>query len=204
MKYLLILIVLIVGSTTAEAQKSYKKEIKQHRKAYKKEHKENARSPIDKKNLRYLRFYDANEAWRLDCRFTRTESAEAFDMATYSGQVRPYVLYGRAECPSPEGVLTLEIYQSIGLRRIPAYRDYLFLPFHDATNGAETYGGGRYLDLKIGDISGEAVTLDLNKVYNPYCAYADGFSCPIPPRPNHLTIAVPVGEKWSEHFRDGH
>jgi uncharacterized protein (DUF1684 family) len=37
--------------------------------------------------------------------------------------------------------------------------------------------------------------LDFNKAYNPYCVFAEGFSCPIPPEENRLKIAIKAGEK---------
>lgn len=73
--------------------------------------------------------------------------------------------------------------------------DYLFIPFKDKTNGAATYGGGRYLELRMGEIIDNKVVIDFNKCYNPYCAYSEGFNCPIPPLENHLDIKIEVGEK---------
>jgi uncharacterized protein (DUF1684 family) len=74
------------------------------------------------------------------------------------------------------------------------YRATLFLAFADATSANETYGAGRYLDLK--KVPGATtVTLDFNKAYNPYCAYSDKFSCPFPPKENVLKVAVRAGEK---------
>jgi uncharacterized protein (DUF1684 family) len=37
--------------------------------------------------------------------------------------------------------------------------------------------------------------LDFNKAYNPYCAYNETYSCPIPPRQNNLPVAIKAGEK---------
>ena len=77
---------------------------------------------------------------------------------------------------------------------MPQYRDYLFVPFKDLTNAHETYGGGRYLDFRMKDIEGASCVLDFNKAYNPYCAYSEGYNCPIPPRENHLEVRVEAGE----------
>lgn len=70
---------------------------------------------------------------------------------------------------------------------------YWFIPFTDATNGKETYAGGRYLD--IDNIESDSVFLDFNYAYNPYCAYNEGFDCPIPPAENALPIAITAGEQ---------
>ena len=85
----------------------------------------------------------------------------------------------------------LTAYRNIDLSRLEGYRNYLFVPFTDLTNGESTYGGGRYLDLE-GPL-GNAVELDFNRAYNPYCAYGGAYSCPIPPIENHLGVAVRAG-----------
>ena len=83
------------------------------------------------------------------------------------------------------------------------YAAGLFLPFRDATSGAETYGGGRYLFdtakntdalcLEIEPGSTE-VTIDFNYAYNPSCAYDVRWACPLAPRENWLSIPVRAGE----------
>ena len=75
-------------------------------------------------------------------------------------------------------------------------KDYLLVPFGDATSGFESYGGGRYMDFNIPDIKNNKVVLDFNKAYNPYCAYVSGkYNCPLPPRENELPVAIFAGEK---------
>ena len=73
-------------------------------------------------------------------------------------------------------------------------RIYLFVPFTDATTGDESYGGGRYLEFYKQDIQNNTLQLDFNKTYNPYCVYATGFRCPIPPKENRLPVAIKAGE----------
>ena len=73
------------------------------------------------------------------------------------------------------------------------YKDYLFLPFTDLTNGDTTYGGGRYIDMRIPEKN--TIILDFNQSYNPYCAYGGNYSCPIPPAENNLDIAITAGVK---------
>ena len=71
----------------------------------------------------------------------------------------------------------------------------LFIPFTDLTNGHETYGGGRYLDAPIPKFDETELTLDFNRAYNPYCAYNNAYSCPVPPAENRLQVAIAAGEK---------
>ncbi|MCI0634747.1 MAG: DUF1684 domain-containing protein [Actinobacteria bacterium] len=70
----------------------------------------------------------------------------------------------------------------------------LFLPFRDATNGRETYGGGRYLDIEPPGRDRRLI-VDLNYAYNPNCAYNPEWSCPIPPAENWLAVPIRAGER---------
>ncbi len=68
-----------------------------------------------------------------------------------------------------------------------------FIPFRDATSGKETYGAGRYLDIEPNHDG--TVTIDFNQAYNPFCAYNETYSCPLPPIENWLPVAIEAGEK---------
>jgi len=74
----------------------------------------------------------------------------------------------------------------------------LFIPFIDETSGNETYGAGRYMDIRIGDLEDNPV-IDFNTCYNPYCAYNNRYSCPVPPSENHLTVPIHAGVKYTPH-----
>ena len=73
------------------------------------------------------------------------------------------------------------------------YKNYLFLPYTDLTNGFESYGGGRYIDLTIPDCN--EIIIDFNKSYAPSCAYNHSYSCPVPPKENHLNVRIEAGVK---------
>ena len=70
-----------------------------------------------------------------------------------------------------------------------------FVPFRDATSGKATYGAGRYLDVHP-NVDG-TVTLDFNFAYNPYCAYDEAYSCPLPPIENWLKVPISAGETYT-------
>jgi uncharacterized protein (DUF1684 family) len=72
-------------------------------------------------------------------------------------------------------------------------RGSLFIPFRDASAGEETYQLGRYLEPQ-GRPDG-TLEVDFNYAYNPFCAYGEGWSCPIPPEENRLTVTIAAGEK---------
>ena len=69
----------------------------------------------------------------------------------------------------------------------------LFVIFHDATNGKETYGSGRYMVVSTPQ-EGKAI-IDFNRAYNPPCAFTPYATCPLPPDQNNLSIAIKAGEK---------
>ncbi len=68
-----------------------------------------------------------------------------------------------------------------------------FIPFRDKTSGAESYGAGRYLDVDPNEDG--TVTIDFNLAYNPYCAYNEAYSCPLPPHENWLQVPIEAGEQ---------
>lgn len=72
--------------------------------------------------------------------------------------------------------------------------------FRDATTGKETYGLGRYVDVK--KRPNGRYLLDFNLAYNPACAYSEHYNCPIPPKANVLTVAIRAGEMDSHYYSD--
>lgn len=144
-------------------------------------------------------FFPINPAYRVEARFVRTPDAVPFDIPTSSGHARPYVEFGEAVFKIEGKLFKLKIYQSQELIKKPEYKDHLFLPFRDATNGKDTYGGGRYLDLEIP--AGDVIVIDFNKAYQPYCAYnAYDYSCPVVPAENTLPVPVLAGVKYEDVY----
>ncbi len=180
--------------TTTNAQ-DYAAGIEKHRKEYKEEFLTFERSPLKEEDLSFIQFYAPDESYVINATFQPTPDEKAFDMATYSGVTKKYIKYGTFSFTLNGKKLVLHVYQGLALIKDPQYADYLFIPFKDFTNGVETYGGGRYLDFRIGDIHNNILKIDFNLAYNPYCAYSSGYSCPIPPEENHLEIEIKAGER---------
>lgn len=154
---------------------------------------------VNFKNFKEHPFFAVDFNYRIAAKFKRTENALPFEISTSSGHTKPYVEFGEATFAVDGKNFMLKIYQSVHLVQKPEYKNHLFLPFHDATNGKETYGGGRYLDLEIP--SGDTVVLDFNKAYQPYCAYnAYDYSCPIVPTENTLPVAVKAGVRYEDVY----
>ena len=70
----------------------------------------------------------------------------------------------------------------------------LWLIFGDATNGSETYGGGRFLYTAPPAADG-SVLVDFNRAYNPPCVFSPYATCPLPPTRNRLSLRIEAGEQ---------
>ena len=147
-------------------------------------------SPIENpREFGGLRYFPSDTAYRRPADWVADTLNAHMYMRMTDGKEERFVRAGRASFVLNELPLTLTLF-----RRADAGADAaLFLPFTDATNGTDTYGGGRYLDVPVPRDG--VVVIDFNFAYNPYCAYNDNYSCPVPPRENHLDIPVAVGEK---------
>lgn len=197
MRYLFIasLVLASWGIAAQNTNAAFMAEIAAHRQHYKNEFVSEPRSPLKAQDTILLDFYAPDPAWRIPAHFTISRDTQPFDLLTYSGVKRVYRNYGTLQFDVAGQAYALHLYQNLSLMKDSTYRDYLFLPFKDLSNGEVSYGGGRYLDFRTGDIHDGVLLLDFNKAYNPYCAYSDGYNCPIPPRENHLNLIVTAGEK---------
>lgn len=186
------LLFLLLVSFNGYSQKNtpYLNSIRQYQRSY-----VNTHEVVTGKDRQYLRFYPADSSYRLNCRFERINDTSGFQMKTSNGSQRQYYKYGKISFSIRDTTLELFVYQSQELMKSSRYRDYLFIPFTDLTTGFESYGGGRYIDVTIADISNGQLLIDFNKAYNPYCAYTTGYRCPVPPRENDLKVAIRSGEK---------
>lgn len=103
---------------------------------------------------------------------------------------------GSVEIPLPvHGPRILSLFWMEG------YSGGLFLPFRDATSGAETYAAGRYLldTAKSADLGGDpargSLILDFNFAYQPSCAFDPRWACPLAPPENRLDVPIRAGER---------
>ncbi|WP_306567995.1 DUF1684 domain-containing protein [Flavobacterium lindanitolerans] len=196
MKSFLNLLFLLV-STVLLAQKSFDKEaVVAFQKELNAEYADSVKSPLLKKDLKTFKaldFYPINGKFSVNAKFIRTPDEKPFEMPTTTSRKPMYVKYGEAHFSINGKKFKVNLYQSLDLKKIEEYKDALFLPFTDLTSGVDSYGGGRYIDLKIPQ--GDTITIDFNTAYNPYCAYNHKYSCPIPPQENDLAIEIKAGVK---------
>jgi uncharacterized protein len=150
-------------------------------------------------NFRAHPFFPIDSKYRVTAKFVKKENAEPFELPTSSGKTKSYKEYGKATFELDGNSYTLTLYQSLALIKQKKYKDHLFLPFRDATNEKETYGGGKYMDLTIP--KGNTIVLDFNKSYQPYCAYnAYDYNCPIVPEENKLPVEIRAGVMYEDIY----
>jgi uncharacterized protein (DUF1684 family) len=112
-------------------------------------------------------------------------SEEPVTMETSTGSSRTYRRAGKVRFEVEDQPAEVTIYTGP--------EGDLFLPIRDATSGKESYGAGRYLEPEpLGD---GQMRVDFNYLYNPYCAYSERWSCPLPPVENWLRVPIQAGEK---------
>jgi len=185
------LIYLFIGDT--ETSEAYIQEIKKERIEKDAFMKDSEESPFKDSLAHYdsLKYFQPDIKYRVTADIEPINNKKMLVLPTSDNKEKKYMEYAYASFKldgAENKLLILEIVD------MGPYKGTLFLAFADETSAKETYGAGRYLDLK--KVPGAAtLTLDFNKAYNPYCAYSENFSCPFPPGENILKIAIKAGEK---------
>lgn len=138
-------------------------------------------------------FFEINESYIVLANYKLVKKPKGLDFPTSSGRIKYFAEYAVLKFKIKDKKFKLTVYKP--LQSNPIENDWLFLPLKDLTAPHETYGGGRYLDFKSVDFKNGKIEIDFNKLYNPYCAFSDGWSCPIPPENNLLKTRIEAGEK---------
>lgn len=128
--------------------------------------------------------YPVDPAWRITARWERLASPEQLGISLVGGIDSAVQISHRARFDHAGLLVTL----------LPTHwkSGKPMFVFRDATAGTETYAASRFL---IGEVSGDRITLDFNKAFNPPCAFTDLAVCPLPPRENILPFPIRAGEK---------
>ncbi len=150
-------------------------------------------TPEDQALFEGLPYFDIDTSFYVVAYFERAGKPRTFKMKTTTDRRPKYDLYAYVHFTLKGKAFRIPVYQSHRLREKEEFRSYLFLPFNDLTNGEESYGGGRFLDLDIPE--GDSIAIDFNKAYNPYCAYNSRYSCPVPPKANFIDVRITAGVK---------
>ena len=148
-----------------------------------------AQSPLDEEQRRAfkgLAYFPANPQLVIEAALDPAVDSGTVVMETTGGGEQVYHRAGivRFKVDGEQAAVTLYASDEQG---------ELFLPFRDATSGKESYPAGRYLETDPPRHG--RVTVDFNYAYNPYCAYNERWSCPLPPIENWLKVPIRAGEK---------
>lgn len=143
-------------------------------------------SPFSGASFDSLKYFPPDVTYKIIARFEAPENQAIITLSTNDGLKEDYLTYGFAEFEMEGVTQRLRILENVE-------EEKLFIPFGDRTSAEETYGAGRYLDIE--HHGSRTIVLDFNRSYNPYCAYVDNFTCPLPPVENLLTVAIRAGEK---------
>lgn len=147
-------------------------------------------SPLEERaSFTGLNYYPPDPAWRFELPLHEAEQVEELTIQTSTGDEQTYYRAGTIEFEVEGQAARLAVYKS-------PHHDELFIPFRDATSSQETYGAGRYLEPV--ELAGGKLLVDFNLAYNPYCAYSEHYSCPLPPLENWLKVPIRAGEKAYE------
>jgi hypothetical protein len=137
-----------------------------------------------RESFKGLNYFDENQSLHFELTIEEFADKENVQMQTTTGDLQMYKRFGKVRFPVDGKDEELTVFSS---------SHGFFLPFVDAQAGRETYGAGRYLDPRM--LPNGKLLVDFNLAYNPYCAYNELYSCPLPPAENRLKVAIQAGEK---------
>lgn len=125
--------------------------------------------------------------WRIEAHFEIFATPRSIEV--------PSIIGTTAETPWPGNIVFSVGGQEQRLAIFGEIGDKLFFTvFADATNGQESYGGGRFLVVE--HLGEGRVIADFNKAYNPPCAFTPYATCPLPPPQNRLDVRIEAGERY--------
>jgi hypothetical protein len=140
-----------------------------------------------RKNFDHRLWYDVDDNYRVTAKFVRYDPPKKIPIVNILDEV--------SDEPSP-GYVEFEIFGRKYTLDVVGDEEGLFMIFKDKTAGDTTYGSGRFLYVEEKPEPGKPFKLDLNKAYNPPCAFSEYTTCPLPPKQNILATRIDAGEKY--------
>jgi uncharacterized protein len=190
--HVLVLTLLLACASCASGPPPYADEIAQWRVEKDQFMRASDESPVppDKRgSFPPLPYFPVDESYRVPASLKPSRDDVVIEMSTSDGETRKMRTIGTLEFTLKGQQLSLTAFAGLEDTRL----ERLFVPFGDLTSGAETYQGGRYLDLDR--TATNIYDLDFNRAYHPFCVFNPSFICPIPPKENRLKVPVRAGER---------
>ena len=151
-------------------------------------------SKDQKEKFKGLDYYKVNESYNVEVDFVQYKNPDHATLMLTNGVNHHYWVVGKIKFKMNGEDCELLVYQDKKFNKHHAeYKEYMFIPFRDQTNGESTYGGGRYLQWH--DPHGNHDTVDFNNAFNPASIYNETIHDPIVPYVNTLNVKVEAGEK---------
>jgi len=132
-------------------------------------------------------WYDVDDNYRVDAKYVPYDTPKKIQIVNVLDEVSDELV---------EGYVQFEVFGRP--YRFDASDDEggLFIIFKDRTAGETTYGSGRFLFIAEKPKPNTVFKLDLNRAYNPPCAFSEYTTCPLPPKQNILNTRIEAGEKY--------
>ena len=140
-----------------------------------------------RKNFAGRLWYEPNTDFKVPARFVPHATGATFPIANVRGEISYEKVAGSLEFMLNGQKIALDALDDEG---------NLFIIFRDGTSGNGTYPPGRFLYIERPPDG--VWSVDLNKAYNPPCAFSAFTTCPLPPPQNWLKTGVPAGERYVE------
>jgi uncharacterized protein (DUF1684 family) len=145
------------------------------------------------RQFRGAQFFPLDLSYRVTASFLPSDGKQTVDVPNVLGDVSPTPIAGTAVFKLNGQELRLTDLGGDAAKG-------LFFVFSDPTSKTDTYPGGRF--LKTGPVTNGTVVLDFNRAYNPPCAVTPYATCPLAPKENRLSVAIPAGEEYDH--KHGH
>ncbi len=137
-------------------------------------------------NFAGRQWYEPKTAYRVPAKFVPHADGATIPIANVRGEISYEKVAGTLEFVLNGNKTTLDALDDEG---------DLFIIFRDATSDSTTYPPGRFLSIQKPP-DGQWV-VDLNRAYNPPCAFSAYTTCPLPPPQNWLKAPVAAGERYA-------
>ncbi len=143
-----------------------------------------------------LSYYPVDNDFRIEADFVAADFSRGVSLDTTSGGTATLDKAGIVRFTLEGRNYSMIVFKNNDLPEFSDDAEQLFIPFKDATNGADTYEHGRYLPVDAP--AGGKILLDFNRAMNPYSAFDEGYSSVIAPPDNYIEASVVSGERKYE------
>jgi uncharacterized protein len=137
-------------------------------------------------------FFPLDMNYRVTATFVPSDGKKTVDIPNVLGDIDPIPIVGEVHFKLNGHELALTAHGGDP-------KQGLSFVISDLTSKTDTYPGGRFLETD--PVVDGKVVLDFNRAYSPPCAVTPYATCPLAPKENRLSVAIPAGEKYDRKHR---